>query len=92
MNCPYVNSRFWRDECVGRVSQKWQPANSKETASGFTVQEWEGFNVRVIEVERDEDGNLIEVRDRPEVKTCAITKIKTTIEMIRVLFIFKNLL
>jgi hypothetical protein len=31
----------------------------EETASGFTVQEWEGFNVQVVEVKRDKDGNII---------------------------------
>ena len=32
----------------------------EETASGFTVQEWEGFNVQVVQVKRDKDGNIIE--------------------------------
>ena len=37
--------------------------------------------MQVIEVERDEDGNIIEVRDRPEVKTCAITKLKLCLSL-----------
>ncbi|KOP23127.1 hypothetical protein AMR41_27880 [Hapalosiphon sp. MRB220] len=31
-----------------------------ETEAGFTVQEWERFNVKVVEVKRDEEGNIIE--------------------------------
>ena len=30
-----------------------------ETSAGFTVQEWESFNVKVVKVERDEEGNII---------------------------------
>lgn len=33
----------------------------KETEAGFTVEEWESFNVKVVRVEPDEEGNLIEV-------------------------------
>ena len=32
----------------------------EETTAGFTVEEWEGGNVQVVEVKRDEDGNIIE--------------------------------
>ncbi len=31
-----------------------------ETEAGFTVQEWEGHDVQVVEVKWDEDGNIIE--------------------------------
>ncbi|WP_373527432.1 hypothetical protein [Nostoc sp.] len=31
-----------------------------ETEAGFTVQEWESFDVKVVEVKRDENGNIIE--------------------------------
>ncbi|WP_026736139.1 hypothetical protein [Fischerella sp. PCC 9605] len=31
-----------------------------ETEAGFTVEPWEGFNVKVVEVKRDENGNVIE--------------------------------
>ena len=31
-----------------------------ETEAGFTVQEWESFNVKVVEVKRDEEGNIID--------------------------------
>jgi hypothetical protein len=40
--------------------QKMATRYPEETASGFTVQEWEGFNVKVVEVKRDENGNIIE--------------------------------
>ncbi len=30
-----------------------------ETEAGFTVQEWQSFNVTVVEVERDSNGNII---------------------------------
>ena len=32
----------------------------EETEAGFTIQEWEGFNVTVVEIKRDENGNTIE--------------------------------
>jgi hypothetical protein len=31
-----------------------------ETEAGFTVEEWEGFDVTVVEIKRDENGNTIE--------------------------------
>ncbi|MCG5062219.1 MAG: hypothetical protein KA714_30695 [Limnoraphis sp. WC205] len=34
----------------------------QETEAGFTVQEWEGFNVIIVEIKQDEQGNKIEVR------------------------------
>ena len=33
----------------------------KETGAGFTVEEWESFNVKLVRVERDKEGNLTEV-------------------------------
>jgi hypothetical protein len=32
-----------------------------ETQAGFTVQAWEGFNVKVVELKRDAVGNLLEI-------------------------------
>ncbi len=32
----------------------------EETTPGFTVQEWAGGNVTVVEVKRDDEGNIIE--------------------------------
>ena len=34
-----------------------------ETKAGFTVQEWDGKNVKVVEVKRDFDGNAIGYED-----------------------------
>lgn len=33
-----------------------------EVQAGFTVQEWEGFNVIIVEIKQDEESNRIEVR------------------------------
>ena len=33
----------------------------EETEAGFTVQEWESFNVKIVEIRRDKDGNRIEI-------------------------------
>jgi hypothetical protein len=39
----------------------------EEADAGFTVQEWQGFDVRVVELKRDEFGNIVEVkRDEEE--------------------------
>ena len=32
----------------------------EETAAGFTVEEWVGSNVQIVEVKRDDEGNIIE--------------------------------
>jgi hypothetical protein len=32
----------------------------EETTAGFTVDLWEGGDVKVIEIKRDKDGNVIE--------------------------------
>ncbi|QIR41771.1 hypothetical protein HCG51_34370 (plasmid) [Tolypothrix sp. PCC 7910] len=32
----------------------------EETAAGFTIQEWQSFDVKVVEIKRDENGNIIE--------------------------------
>jgi hypothetical protein len=31
----------------------------EESEAGFTVQEWQGFNVIVVEIKRDANGNII---------------------------------
>ncbi|MBD2303064.1 hypothetical protein [Nostoc sp. FACHB-190] len=31
-----------------------------ETEAGFTVEKWEGFNVKVVEIKRDENGDIID--------------------------------
>ncbi|WP_157867686.1 hypothetical protein [Gloeothece citriformis] len=39
------------------------PLSATEVEAGFTVEEWEGFDVKIIRIERDEQGNIIEVDD-----------------------------
>ncbi len=39
--------------------QKMAIRFSDETSAGFTVQEWESSNVKVVKVERDEEGNIL---------------------------------
>jgi hypothetical protein len=36
----------------------------QETEAGFTVEEWERFDVKIVEVKRDENGNIID--ENPE--------------------------
>jgi hypothetical protein len=43
--------------------QKMATRFPEEVGAGFTVQEWESFNVRVVEIKRDENGNIIEPRE-----------------------------
>lgn len=42
-------------ESAEEAWQKMAVRYPQETEAGFTVQEWEGFNVVIGEVERDED-------------------------------------
>jgi hypothetical protein len=42
--------------------------------AGFTVQEWEGFNVKVVEIRRDEAGNIIEIEQVGDGTTIEIRK------------------
>jgi len=57
--------------------QKMATRFPEEAEAGFTVQAWEGFNVKVVElkrdavgnlleIERDEEGNMIQVRPHEE--------------------------
>jgi hypothetical protein len=32
----------------------------QETEAGFTVHDWESFNVAIVEIKRDENGEIIE--------------------------------
>ncbi|MBD2341813.1 hypothetical protein H6G64_33305 [Calothrix sp. FACHB-156] len=43
--------------------EAWQKMATRypdETEAGFTVQEWEGFDVKVVEIKRDENGDIID--------------------------------
>jgi len=71
-NAPYSHECIGRDDLSARqgyyinahsAEEAWEQMASRfpeETEAGFTVEEWEGFNVTVVQVERDEDGNVIE--------------------------------
>lgn len=48
----------------------------EETEAGFTVQEWEGFNVKVVEIRRDEEGNVIEIEQVGDGITLEVKKDK----------------
>jgi len=46
----------------------------EEVEAGFTVQEWESFNVKVIEIKRDAGGNIIEIEQVGDGTTIEIRK------------------
>jgi hypothetical protein len=47
-----------------------------ETAAGFTVQEWERFNVKVVEIRQDDEGNIIEIEQVGDGTTIEVRKDK----------------
>jgi hypothetical protein len=61
------------------IEEAWQKMAIKfpeETAAGFTIQEWRGFNVRVVEIRRDEEGNVIEIEQVGDGITLEVKKDK----------------
>jgi len=51
------------------IEEAWQKMAIRfpeEANVGFTVQEWEGFDVKVVELKRDESGNIFEGRQDKE--------------------------
>lgn len=77
-NAPYAHNCIGHDDLTARQGH-YIRANSAEEAwermairfpdeveAGFTVEEWEGFNVKIVQIERDEQGNIIEVDDNQE--------------------------
>ena len=44
--------------------------------AGFTVQEWKSFNVKVVEIRRDKDGNVIEIEQIGDSVTIEVKKDK----------------
>ncbi len=51
--------------------EAWEKMATKfpeETEAGFTVQAWEGFNVKVVELKRDAAGNLFKIERDEEGK------------------------
>lgn len=73
-NAPYSHQCIGHDDLTARqgyyiqansIEEAWQKMAIRfpdEVEAGFTVQEWEGFNVKVVEIRRDEEGNRFEVR------------------------------
>jgi formylmethanofuran dehydrogenase subunit E len=54
--------RMWRTIEAHSAEEAWQKMAIRfpeETDAGFTVEEWESFDVKVVQVERDEKGNII---------------------------------
>lgn len=59
------------------IEEAWQKMAikfPKETAAGFTVQEWDSFNVKVIEIRRDAGGDIIEIEQVGDGTTIEIRK------------------
>ena len=48
----------------------------EEVEAGFTVQEWVGFNVKVVEIRLDEEGNVIEIEQVGDGTTTEVRKDK----------------
>jgi thermostable 8-oxoguanine DNA glycosylase len=74
-NAPYAHDCIGHDDITARQGyyieaetteealQKMTIRFPEETEAGFTVQKWERFDVVVMRVERDENGNII--REEP---------------------------
>lgn len=71
-NALYTHDCIGRDDITARqgyyikannAEEAWEIMATRypeETETGFTVEEWESFNVTVVEIKRDENGNPIE--------------------------------
>lgn len=71
-NALYTHDCIGRDDITARqgyyikannAEEAWEIMATRypeETEAGFTVEEWESFNVTVVEIKRDENGNPIE--------------------------------
>ncbi len=61
------------------IEEAWQKMAIKfpeETEAGFTVQEWKGFNVKVLEIRQDQEGNVIEIEQVGDGTTIEVKKDK----------------
>jgi hypothetical protein len=70
-NADYTGNCVGRDDISARQGyyihahsqeEAWQIMASRypqETAAGFTIQEWTGGEVKIVEVQRDSQGNII---------------------------------
>lgn len=71
-NAPYTHDctgkydlRERQGHYIWAINQEaaWQQMAQRfpeETTVGFTVQEWERFDVKIVEINRDENGNIID--------------------------------
>lgn len=71
-NAPYQHECLGQNDISARqgyyikaysMEEAWEQMATRfpeETEVGFTVQEWEPFNVKIVEIKRDKDGNIIQ--------------------------------
>lgn len=71
-NALYSHDCLGRDDITARqghyikansAKEAWEKMAIRypeETEAGFTIQEWESFNVIVVEIKRDENGDIID--------------------------------
>ncbi len=72
-NAPYSHNCLGHNDLTARQGhyvsadaeeEAWEKMATKfpeETETGFTVEAWEGFNVKIVELKRDAVGNLLEI-------------------------------
>jgi hypothetical protein len=87
-NDPYSHQCIGHDDLTARqgyyipansIEEAWQKMAIRfpeETVAGFTVQEWKSFNVKVVEIRRDEEGNIIEIEQERDGITIFVRKDK----------------
>jgi hypothetical protein len=87
-NKPYSHKCIGHDDLTARqgyyiqthsIEEAWQKMAIRfpeEVEAGFTVQEWERFNVKVVEIRRNEEGNIIEVEHVGDSTTIEVRKNK----------------
>lgn len=73
-NASYSHNCIGRDDIKARqgyyikansIEEAWEKMAIRypeEASAGFTIQEWQGADVRIVELRRDEFGNVVEVR------------------------------
>ena len=87
-NALYSHQCIGRDDLTARQGhyiqandpeEAWQKMAIRfpeEAEAGFTVQEWQSFNVKVVEIRRDKAGNLIEIEQVGDGCTLEVKKDK----------------
>ncbi len=71
-NALYLHDCLGRDDITARqgyyidaesTEEAWEKMATRfpeEAEAGFTVEEWQSFDVKVVEVKRDDEGNILE--------------------------------